>query len=153
MDNWYQRPLEHRAPQGGLTGVNGRFYRGGEILPFYIPRPVMPQIDEQFYPEFQTFALKRGVPLLRLRMEPRKLRAHQRIDAIKSSLMSEEVRAKPIYISLDFYVLDGNHRWLAHINEGSIIECIQIALPFAQAVDLMFQFPRTYALQVHEETN
>ena len=45
IDPWFERPLDHRAPKGGEEGVNGHHYKGGEFLPFYVPRPVMPQIE------------------------------------------------------------------------------------------------------------
>lgn len=38
-----------RAPSGGHTGLDGKFRRGGEFEPFYVPRQDMPQVDEVDY--------------------------------------------------------------------------------------------------------
>lgn len=122
-------------------------------MPFYVPRPVMPQINEEDYPDFIDFVLKHNVTVIHMTVLPHVLRPHQRIDKIKFELMPPEVLIKPIVASLDFYVLDGNHRWAAHNLQGTPVPCIQIGLPFGPAIDLMFQFPKTYALEVHAQEN
>lgn len=140
-----------RAPKGGFTSpFNCQLYIGGQFLPFYVPRPRMPQIDEEYYPELLTFL---GGKVSHHVHQPSSLRPHQRIDPIKASLMTEAVRRKPILISEDKYVLDGNHRWLAHSMENTPINCLCIEHSFEVAIELLFQFPKTYTLATHPETN
>lgn len=67
------------APTGGETEFN-RFFKGGEFLPFYIPRDFMPQIDEQDYPALICFLQQKGVSVVTKMVSPRALRAHQRVD-------------------------------------------------------------------------
>lgn len=151
---WYETPLARRAPAGGIVDpLNGLQYHGGEFLPFYVPRPVMPQIDEADYPAFIDFAQARGCHVEQELVEPAKLRAHQRIDPIHADAMPPEVRRKPIFASADSYVLDGNHRWLLHALERSPIHVLRLSLRFEPAVALMFEFPRTYDLADKPERN
>lgn len=151
---WYDTPIPARAPAGGLIDpIDGRHYLGGEFLPFYVPRPMMPQIDEVDYPDFLDFVRQEQVGLARRTFAPRLLRAHQRIDRIKAGLLPPEVRDKPIFVSEDHYVLDGNHRWMAHAMEGSELRAWVIGAGFEAAVNLMFRFPRTYTLATSAERN
>jgi hypothetical protein len=61
--------------------------------------------------------------------------------------MPPEVKSKPVFASLDLYILDGNHRWMLHYQERSRVPCYEIKLPFEDAIALMFAFPKTYALE------
>ncbi|MGN6818291.1 MAG: hypothetical protein ACTHJR_06425 [Sphingomonas sp.] len=147
MNLWYNQPLDLRAPRGGELGLNGREYKGGEFLPFYVPRPEMPQIDEIDLPEFLDFVRNRQVDVLTEAVDPATLRAHQRIDIDIAVKMQPQVLAKPAVVSKDSYVLDGNHRWWAHVHQHlSPMNILRIGLPFAEAIALMFAFPKTYTL-------
>lgn len=151
---WYDAPIPTRAPRGGLTDpLNGLQYHGGQFLPFYVPRPIMPQIDEADYADFIGFCRARGCNVMRETVDPGEVRAHQRIDRIHADRMPPEVRAKPIFLSADSYVLDGNHRWLLHALEGSPISAFRLMRKFEPAIALMFEFPRTYCLSSHAERN
>lgn len=150
--DWFKKPYHLHAEHGGEERFGHR-YQGGQFMPFYVPRPVMPQIDEEYYPDFIAFANERGVDVLVRYLEPEKVHAHQRIDKIHAARMPPEVRLKTIFVSKDWYILDGNHRWALHYAEHSKVECFQISLPFEQAIELMFAFPKTYALAYAEERN
>jgi hypothetical protein len=154
MFKWFGTPMDVRAPHGGEEGLNGRWYKGGEILPFYVPRPIMPQIDEQDFDEFIAFAKSRGADVRLTTFDPLDLHAHQRIDPIKLARMPDSVRAKPIFVSLDLYILDGNHRWAMHLmTHSQDVPALQLNLRFADAIQLMFNFPKTYALENSAERN
>lgn len=143
-----------RAPRGGLTDpINNRFYRGGELLPFYVPRPVMPQLNEEDYHDFVAFLAMKDIAVDMIERAPDQLRAHQHIDPIKAERMTPDIREKPIWISADDFILDGNHRWLAHVMDNTPLDCLQIGLPFDEAIDVMFAFPRTYKLETNVESN
>lgn len=151
---WYDAPLPQRAPAGGLIDpLDGRFYTGGEFTPFYVPRPLMPQVDEADYLELLSHAAFAGVDVVSGLVEPDLLIAHQRIDRIHAEMMPEEVRRKPILTSRGGFILDGNHRWMLHKLEGSPIHTLRFALDFEDAVKLLFDFPKTYTLARHAETN
>lgn len=152
MINWYQQPYQHRAPRGGVERF-GRTYKGGEFLPFYVPRPVMPQINEEDYYDFIAFANEKGAEIKVNYIDPKQAKPHQRIDRIHAAKMPPEVRRKTIFVSRDWYILDGNHRWKLHALERSKIAVYQIDLPFEEAIGLMFAFPKTYALAYAQENN
>lgn len=109
-----------------------------------IPRSQMPQIEESDYPEFIEFAAQRGVEVLVRYLPPEKLQQRQEPDEFHPEKMPPEVRNKVVFISYDLYILDGNHRWALHILERTVVPCFEIKLSFEDAIDLMFQFPKTY---------
>lgn len=153
--SWFEQALPHRAePHGTVDPFDpGKCYKGGEFLPFYVPRPLMPQIDEQDYDDFLAFAHAKPVTIAHGSAEPNTLRAHQRIDRIRAERMPPEVRAKPVFVSDDNYILDGNHRWMMHVLLEEPINFIRIGLLFEQAIALMFEFPKTYSLEHKPEGN
>lgn len=135
-----------RAPAGGVSEY-GRVFRGGEFLPFYVPRPDMPQVDEANLPELVARAFNAGISPAFEVVDPSTLRAHQRIDHAKAKAMPPGVYLKPVLISADGYVLDGNHRWWSHVyrHEG-VMNAIRLGLPFEQAIAWLFELPFTYKL-------
>lgn len=146
MTPWYDLPkIERRASQTE-TGIDGRVFRKGEFMPFYVPRPEMPQIDESDLERFIDFALLQGVGITHAKRCPTTLRAHQRIDLDHALNMPPEVAAKPVVVSADGYVLDGNHRWFFHARQGTDLNVIEVDLPFEEAIRLMFAYPATYVL-------
>lgn len=145
IDPWFDRPLDRRAPAGGERGVDGRLRRGGEFEPFYVPRPVMPQVDEAAYPDLFRFATAQGVVVRFVRRDAKALQLHQRIDWAHVHALDPATLAKPILVSADGFVLDGNHRAAAHRLAGAPIECIELQLEFEAAVAFLFRFPGVYA--------
>ena len=136
--------LDH-APHGGEC-LYHHHYAGGEFLPFYVPRDVMPQIDWQDLPALVDFLPSTGVEVTRLSgLDPRQLIAHQRVDRRKALAIPAEALTKPVLVSSDHYILDGNHRWLAHALRRLPIDAWQLALPFDPALDALFRFPKTYS--------
>jgi hypothetical protein len=134
--------LQH-APHGGARGVNGHFYKGGEFLPFYVPRELMPQVKPEDYDELRAFLSRRGVGCVSATVEPATVRAHQRIDVSRALTMPEAVYHIPALVSSDRYVLDGNHRWLAHVTRHDLLPALIVGAEFERAIDLLLAFPKT----------
>lgn len=154
MSNWYERPIHRRAQRGGEIGIDGKFYRGGVMMPFYVPRPLMPQINEVDYGNFLAFCTAEGVRVNRRSINPTILHPHQHIDRLLlERIVSEGVEDKPVFVSLDLYILDGNHRWMLHLHKRTPLPAYQIDLPFEKAIELMFRFPKTYTLLCAREDN
>lgn len=146
MFAWWELPADRRAHAGGEVGVDGVERKGGEYLPFYIPRPEMPQIDEGDYPSFMSFLHQEGFTPETKSLPPSALRAHQRVEWGRVRSMPAQLLLKPILVSIDKYVLDGNHRWHACVLRRQEVRAMIIGLPFQEAIGLLFQFPKTYTL-------
>lgn len=136
-------PLEPHAPRQGAT-LYGRRYTAGEFEPFYVPRPFMPQIDESDFPALFAFATARGVRWERVTVSPDAVSFHQRVDHDRARHMAPAVLAKPILISAEPYVLDGNHRLWEHKALGTPVSAYQFALEWDAALAFLFAFPKTY---------
>ena len=104
----------------------------------------MPQVDEKDYSELLKFIQShRAGPESKV-LSPQKLHAHQRVDWGRVRNMPPNVLRKPILISSDLYVLDGNHRWHACVLAHLDVHAIQIEREFESAISLLFEFPKTY---------
>jgi hypothetical protein len=143
---WYERPLDSRAPAGGEEGVNDKQYKGGQFMPQYVPRPVMPQIDGHDEPKFLVFAAERGITTTVKQIGPGLCMSRQHVDMDRVRAMPEHIQKKPVIVSNDMVILDGNHRWTRHLIDGTQMTAYIVDLPFETAVDLMFAFPKTYDL-------
>jgi hypothetical protein len=146
MDHWYDRPLDQRAKVGGEVGLNGKFYHTGELMPFYVPRANMPQVNEDDYPALIHFAASLGVDHLDDFVPCKDLKVHQKVDHKKVQHMVADplLLKKRCLVSADSYVLDGNHRYWAHWKAGTVVPVIRFLLPFEAAIKFLFKFPRTY---------
>lgn len=142
--NWYMLPITSRAPKGGSEGVNGQEYKGGEFEPFYVPRPVMPQVDACDLTALCEFVTFRGCKIEDGKAEPDDLHFHQRVDFDRCKKMKKDTLKKPVLLSLDKYVLDGNHRTMRHKLDGTKVPYIMLCKPFEEAIALLMAFPGTY---------
>ena len=151
MLNWFKEPFHPRARRGGEERF-GRSYRAGQFLPFYVPRPQMPQIEEEDYPEFIEYAAQRGVDVLVRYLPPTRLAQHQVPDKFDPDhFKTAGVEKKPVFISTDMFILDGNHRWAYHVHiQSRYVPCFEIKLPFEQAIALMFGFEKTTTVEGRE---
>lgn len=133
-----------RAPKGGAC-LYGRRYAGGEFEPFYVPRPFMPQIDESDFESLLRHAESRGVAYqLQTIAPPHVVRFHQRVDHDRARGMPDSVYRKPILVSSEPYVLDGNHRLWEHIDRREPVQAYRFALDWDSALRFLFSFPKTY---------
>lgn len=138
MTPWYEQPIDTRAHAGGEIGVDYRWYKPGEFMPFYVPRPEMPQIMDN--DAFRTYCDRNAVPVIQQIVDPHVLRAHQRVDMARVKAIPDTVLDIPAWVSSDSYVLDGNHRWTAHARLGIPLHILRLQLTFEPAIALMFKF-------------
>lgn len=112
---------------------------------FYIPRAKMPQIDEQDLPHLIATAFdKKLTPQLEV-VDPNVLHAHQRVNHDRAFSMPIQFALKPVLISQDNFILDGNHRWWKHIHSGDkAMNVIRLGLKFDEAITWLFTLPFTY---------
>lgn len=144
--------MNHRAPMGGADEY-GKHYLGGQFLPFYVPRERMPQIDEADYPRFVTDAMQwHGC---RFDVAPvMELHAHQRIDHRMAERMDPRDRIKPIIVSSDNYIVDGNHRWWANVYGGSsFINVIRLSADFNSCIAWALALPYVYEINQTKRRN
>jgi hypothetical protein len=113
---------------------------------YYIPRREMPQVDEKDLPELVVASWQSGHHPSFEVVNPLDLHAHQRVNRTRALGMPENVKRKPVLVSLDNYVLDGNHRWYAHRMEETPMNVIRIGLSFEDALPWLFKQPFTYKL-------
>jgi hypothetical protein len=146
--DWYELPLDTRAHKGGEEGINGGEYRGGEFMPYYVPRPVMPQVHRHDYPALREFAVERGCTVSEGIASPDVLKFRQRVEFAPGTVMSEKSFDKQILISSDLVILDGNHRAERHKQRGTPVSYIMLEKPFEEAIAILMAFPGTYTLEM-----
>ena len=138
-------PAFTRAPAGGHIGLDGQFRRGGEFEPFYVPRQNMPQVDAEDMLALLSHLARNRVPTKVMVASPDNLLFHQHVfEQFIPSFDNDKQMNKPLLISKDGYVLDGNHRAAAHKRYGTRPAVIVIPRDFTESMKLLFSFPGTY---------
>jgi hypothetical protein len=138
--------------------VFGKHYLPGEFLPFYVPRPLMPQVDPKLYPQIVVSLINAGGRVSFEVVNPRSLRAHQRVSHKLAKSMNAAVKRVTILVSADDFILDGNHRWWSNIHDGEVaINIMRLDMPFSVAIEWLKQQPGVYEVAVkgqeeHNET-
>lgn len=101
----------------------------------------MPQVDD--LAGLQVFLARRGVHVDTVRCPPHWLSAKQCLDPLKA--YNERILTIPLLVSEDRYIIDGNHRWMAHCaRHTAVIECFVVRLPFDEARTTVLSFPAAY---------
>ena len=122
-----------------------------------IKRINMPQISSKDYPEYFEYMAKKGFERSTKNVDVKKLKPVQSEFGDKGILKSlgflakQKDANKPIIISSDNYVIDGNHRWLAALNANrKTIPAIVLRGNHKDILDATLKFPKTYfkAVQV-----
>lgn len=141
MNKWFERPLDPRAPAGGEIGVDGHFYRGGEIMPYYVPRDAMPQIDDINH--FTNWLTQNNINFQRTIVKPSTCIFRQRVICDPTRIRGDYIHL-PIITSREPVVIDGNHRCTRAVMERiETLEAIKIYLVFENAVKVAFKYPGT----------
>lgn len=114
-----------------------------------IDRAIMPQIDDEHLTEFIDYLRGRGVGARYVAMRPKMLRGFQRINRWKVRGMARaKAYDKPILISRDDIIVDGNHRAAAARAAGSsLIGALMIDADFVDIFGLVCEFPKTYEVE------
>jgi hypothetical protein len=109
-----------------------------------IPRNKMPQIESEDYKAYMLHMKKLGIVGKKIKVNPNKLKAIQSQFSDKGVVISiKKNDDKPILISKDSYVIDGNHRWLAAIaTRKDAINAIQFNASKDQVLKATLAFPK-----------
>jgi hypothetical protein len=109
-----------------------------------IPRHEMPQLELKDYPEFfkrlnfhGISVTRKKIPALNLRAAQNEINKEKVLSWVKS--LPQGAKEKPIIISGDFFVLDGNHSWLAQLNADTTchVDCYQVGLHIRELLDAL----------------
>lgn len=141
---WFENALGRRAPAGGATGLDGKFRRGGEFEPFYVPRQNMPQVDEGDLLPLLCHLAKSHVQVITELVAPNELLFHQHVFEDRIPAPDSPDMHKPLLVSLEGYVLDGNHRAAAHKRYGTRPVIFRLTTDFKDSLRAIFSFPKTY---------
>lgn len=125
-----------------------------------IDRKDMPQIKGKDVKDFLQFLkISHGVTSSKANIDPSILTATQqqfhkaKIVAIMSLIQNDSYDNTPILISNDNYVLDGHHRWLAHLNLKKDIQVIQVDDTVKNVLSMMHSYPKSFTKKLYEEYN
>lgn len=114
---------------------------------FYVPRAEMPQVDEMYYPRLITEATTKGPGVVFDTVHPATLRAHQKVNHERAKAMPENGRIKPLIVSADGFVVDGNHRWWAAVHGGhEWVNVIRLGMNFDPALVWLLRKPYVYTI-------
>lgn len=117
-----------------------------EIKPI-VRRADMPQIEEQWLGDLLVWLGERGLYIKAGRVIPSLLFYHQDVMVIKARHILKLQRgllAKPVIISADMALLDGNHRAFAHHIEGTLVPYIQFGASFDKLLPVLLGYPHAY---------
>jgi len=123
-----------------------------------VARRDMPQIDKEHMPSFIRALKKQGINVSHKTMDSHRLTATQGqfnkskvqdiVDSIKAG--KADTLNNPIITSGDGFVLDGHHRWLAHVNLNMAIDCCVIDKPATEVLQLMHDHPESYTEKLYD---
>lgn len=110
----------------------------------YVPRRGMPQVHSRDYPALIRFAREQGVCVVQDCADPRCLKYRQRV-VWNPAKYRPETNTKPVLVSRDGFILDGNHRvFAARMERKAIIPIVLFSLPFDAAIAMLQRFAGTY---------
>lgn len=117
-----------------------------------ISRNKMPQVKEKNYPEYLKYLQDNKISMRKKVVDPTKYKAIQKefsddgIQIAVERLMAGKI--KPCLVSVDGYVIDGHHRWLAAIHLKRKLNVIKINAPVKKVLDITRKFPKTIYKQI-----
>jgi len=121
-----------------------------------IDRKEMPQVASKDVVNFIRHLKKNDIKVTRKKVDPSSLNATQgqfhkkKISDLIDAMDKSDYNPKPIITSKDMYILDGHHRWLAHVNTGEDIEIYHIDLPINELIDVVKQYPKSFTKKLYE---
>lgn len=122
-----------------------------------IQRRSMPQIKGEDVPHFLKFLKAKGINVTQKEVHPNDLKATQahfnqdKIKTLVDKLKNKTLDDHPIITSNDDCVIDGHHRWLAHVNTDSqAIKTAEIDLPHPEVISAMKEYPRSFSKNLSE---
>ena len=121
-----------------------------------IDRKEMPQIDGKHTSDFLSYLSKKGIKSKKKRMNPSELKATQhqfhkaKIQSLLDYMNKGTYDDQYILVSKDNYVMDGHHRWLAHMNAKKDIGVHQIGINAKDLIQMMHEYPKSYTKKLYE---
>lgn len=115
-----------------------------ENAPSVVPRAFMPQVHKADYPALFEFIRSKGITVDLVTVVPSGLHWRQHVNGERVDSFPAAKLAKPILLSSDNCVLDGNHRAAAAHVLGLELQAYRLGVPFLDAVKLLYAFPATY---------
>ena len=119
-----------------------------------IPRSEMPQVKSEDYKEYLKHMKKSGIDHTIGYVNTKDLKAIQSEfsdSGIVRALQGMDKKEKPVIISKDGFVIDGNHRWLAYRNANrEKIPALVFQGTKNQVLDTTKKFNKTYYKKIEE---
>ncbi len=110
-----------------------------------IPRTAMPQVDEIYYPDMLVWlGANHGVTFRAGYTNPQVVKVHQEINIEKAMGLPAATLLKPVLLSKDGCVLDGDHRWYRHLQDRQPMPFIELSLDFMEAIKVLESYPKCY---------
>ena len=131
-----------------------RFYLNEFVIDMPTPketqgilRSKMPQIATKDYEAYMAYMRKVGINAKKTKLKVSKLKALQKQFStdgiIRSMSKGSEKNSKPILVSRDGFVVDGNHRWLAARNtKQTDIDALQFDATKDEVMAATLAFPK-----------
>ena len=114
-------------------------------------RKNMPQIDNM--DDFVKDLKDEGYKISSEKIEAKKLKPTQtefNMDKVKGMISSGKYKNKPIVVTSDNYILDGHHRWKAHVEVEEDQPIIRVNMPFEKLFDFVDGKKYVKYKQIHE---
>lgn len=113
-----------------------------------IPRDLMPQIDTVDIPGLRVFLLAHGLLVEYLAdVGVGVVTMKQCVKDTRPATLTPSLRKKPLIISEDYELVDGNGRYLAYKAEGTVnCPALWVNTSFVNVVLLMGHYEKTYTL-------
>lgn len=112
-----------------------------------MPRDDMPQIDLADYAELFAFLNDRGVTVGLRHLPSHMLRPIQCPDKLFPAVEPGQ-STKPLLVSKSRDIIDGNHRWAAHVlySPNVAVPVYRLECETFTAIKLLNDFPKSYRL-------
>lgn len=111
-----------------------------------IDRSKMPQVDDKLYNDLFMFLGERGMNFTGRLLPAELLHMHQEVDPDKARAIPPDKLIKPVLISLDLIIIDGNHRAYRHWLDKTHVPCIKIEASFPRCLREILEFPGTFEI-------
>lgn len=124
-----------------------------------VPRDAMPQIDSKYRDDFLEFMKSNNVKVRNIRVPARSLKMVQgeyNRDKVGSIMAGGKLDGPPIFVSKDGYVIDGNHRLIAHLNlpdAGAYIGVSELGLDARPLLELIHKYPNVRYRNLNNQTS
>lgn len=120
-----------------------------------IARHLMPQIQSNDVQAFIDKLKSEGIKVTQSKIGVNTIKAVQgefNKEKILAMMQKDLSKSKPVIVSQDGFIVDGNHRWLAELNKNfkSKIDAIIIHLNIMDVIQQARLFDKVFYKQVHE---